>query len=96
MLVRMIFAMAPPEGAPGHPTTMLVVLLMVLVLVWLREHGPVRGACETSLRGPVAGGRAHDNVVVVLIFDRDVSGLGAGTRAGLSVRRARRGRDCWS
>ena len=88
MLVRrtalavVIFAMAPPEGAPGHPPTMLVMLLVVQELVWLHEHGPVRRACETRLRGLVAGGRAHDHVVVVLISDRDVSGLGAWTRAG--------------
>ena len=88
-LAVVIFAMAPPEGAPGHPATMLVVLLIVLELVWRHEHGPVRGACETSLRGLVAGGRAHDNVVVVLVFDRDVSGLGAWTRAG-PARRLRR------
>ena len=81
-LAVVVFAMAPSEGASGHPSTMLVMLLMVLELVWLHEHGPVGGACEAGLRGFVAGGRAHDYVVVVLIFDREVSGLGAGTRAG--------------
>ena len=81
-----ILAMAPSEGAPGHPPTMLMVLLVVLVLVLLSEHGLAQSAGEANLGGLGAGRGAHDHVVAVLIVDHDVSGLWAGAWAGRTWR----------